>query len=66
MSKKIKKVKSVLEAVDRSERAYNSTDDLTGVYLKQPRSSDKIVEFSSLEEFSKLYNKGKGESNEKE
>nr|DAJ49346.1 MAG TPA: hypothetical protein [Caudoviricetes sp.] len=66
MSKKIKKVKSVLEAVDRSERAYNSsTGDLTGVYLKQPKSADKIVEFSSLEELSKLYN-SKGESDEKE
>ena len=66
MSKKIKKIKSVLEAVDKSERTYDSTGDLTGVYLKQPRSVDKIVEFSSLEELSKLYNKGKGESDEKE
>ena len=64
MSKKIKRIKSVLEAVDRSERAYNSTGDLTGVYLKQPKSADKIVELSSLEELSKLYN-GKGESDEK-
>lgn len=65
MSKKIKKVKSILEAVDRSERACSSTGNLTGVYLKQPKSADKIVEFSSLEELSKLYNKGKGESDEK-
>lgn len=66
MSKKIKKVKSVLEAIDRSERAYNSsTGDLTSVYLKQPKSADKIIEFSSLEELSKLYN-SKGESDEKE
>lgn len=65
MSKKIKKVKSILETVDRSERTYNSTGDLTGVYLKQPKSADKIVEFSSLEELSKLYN-SKGESDEKE
>lgn len=64
MSKKIKKVKSILEAVDRSERTYDSTGDLTGVYLKQPKSADKIVEFSSLEELSKLYN-SKGESDEK-
>lgn len=63
MSKKIKKVKSILEAVDKSERAYNSTGDLTGVYLKQPKSTDKIVEFSSLEELSKFYN-SKGESDE--
>lgn len=66
MSKKIKKVKSILETVDRSERTYDSTGDLTGVYLKQPKSADKIVELSSLEELSKLYNKGKGESDEKE
>ena len=66
MSKKIKKVKSILEAIDRSERAYNSsTGDLTRVYLKQPKSADKIVELSSLEELSKLYN-SKGESDEKE
>ena len=65
MSKKIKKVKSILETVDRSERTYDSTGDLTGVCLKQPKSADKIVEFSSLEELSKLYN-GKGESDEKE
>ena len=64
MSKKIKKIKSVLEVVDKSERSYSSsTGDLTGVYLKQPKSTDKIVEFSSIEELSKLY---KGESNEKE
>lgn len=65
MSKKIKRIKSVLEAVDKSERDYDSSSDLTGVYLKQPKSTDKIVEFSSIEELSKLY-KGKGESNEKE
>ena len=64
MSKKIKKIKSVLEAVDKSERSYSSSSgDLTGVYLKQPKSADKIVEFSSIEELSKLY---KGESDEKE
>ena len=65
MSKKIKKVKSILETVDRSERTYDSSSDLTGVYLKQPKSADRIVEFSSLEELSKLYN-SKGESDEKE
>lgn len=66
MSKKIKRIKSVLEAVDRSERDYdNSSSGLTGVYLKQPKSTDKIVEFSSIEELNKLY-KGKGESDEKE
>lgn len=65
MSKKIKKVKSILETVGRSERTYDSTGDLTGVYLKQPKSADRIVEFSSLEELSKLYN-SKGESDEKE
>ena len=64
MSKKIKKIKSVLEVVDKSERSYSSSSgDLTGVYLKQPKSADKIVEFSSIEELNKLY---KGESNEKE
>ena len=64
MSKKIKKIKSALEVVDKSERSYSSsTGDLTGVYLKQPKSADKIVEFSSIEELSKFY---KGESNEKE
>lgn len=64
MSKKIKKIKSVLEVVDKSERSYSSSSgDLTGVYLKQPKSADKIVEVSSIEELSKLY---KGESNEKE
>ena len=64
MSKKIKKIKSVLEVVDKSERSYSSSSgDLTGVYLKQPKSADKIVEFSSIEELNKLY---KGESDEKE
>lgn len=65
MSKKIKRIKSVLEAVDKSECMYDSSSDLTGVYLKQPKSTDKIVEFSSIEELNELY-KGKGESNEKE
>lgn len=71
MSKKKYKKKrlesnTVLVAIDKSERTYDSsTGDLTGVYLKQPKSTDKIVEFSSIEELNKLY-KGKGEYDEKE
>lgn len=69
MSKKKYKKKrlesnTVLVAIDKSERTYDSsTSDLTGVYLKQPKSADKIVEFSSIQDFSKLY-KGKGEYDE--
>ena len=71
MSKKKYKKKrlesnTILVAIDKSEHTYNSsTGDLTGVYLKQPKSTDKIVEFSSVEDFGKLY-KGKGEYDEKE
>nr|DAR75027.1 MAG TPA: hypothetical protein [Caudoviricetes sp.] len=71
MSKKKYKKKrlesnTVLVAIDKSERTYDSsTDDLTGVYLKQPKSTDKIVEFGSIEELNKLY-KGKGECGEEE
>lgn len=58
----------VLEIVDRTKYKCNrSTDELSSVYLKQPKSesTDKIVEFSSIEDFNKLY-KGKGECNEEE
>lgn len=71
MSKKKYKKKriesnTILVAIDKSERTYDSsTGDLTGVYLKQPKSIDKIVEFSSIEELNKLY-KGKGEYDEEE
>ena len=67
---KRKKLKStiVLEIVDRTEYKENrSTDELSTVYLKQPKpeSTDKIVEFSSIEDFNKLY-KDKGECSEEE
>lgn len=71
MSKKKYKKKrlesnTVLVAIDKYERTYDSsTGDLTGVSLKQPKSTDKIVEFSSIEELNKLY-KGKGECGEEE
>ena len=67
---KKKRLKStvVLEIVDRTEyKCSRSTSELSGVYLKQPKpkSMDKIAEFSSIEDFNKLY-KGKGECNEEE
>ena len=59
---------TILVAIDKSEHTYNSSiGELSGVYLKQPKveSTDKIAEFSSIEDFNKLY-KGKGECNEEE
>lgn len=73
MSKKKYKKKrlestTVLEIVDRTKYKCNrSTDELSAVYLKQPKpeSTDKVVNFSSIEDFNKLY-KGKGECSEEE
>jgi len=65
MSKKKRKKKRlestiVLEIVDRTKYGHRcSAGELSSVYLKQPKpeSTDKIVEFSSIEDFNKLYNK---------